>query len=119
MKFLTVDGSLAVMGQIEFDPKEFFGLPIGSMVKQIGDGRETGSIRTDVFREPFKYCGSFKASPLGVENEFFAFQVPDAIYESKEPLYLLYGSTGCEVVRETKGYYRFLKPQFKIHEPIF
>lgn len=115
MKFLTVDGSLAVMGQIEFEAKPLFDLPVGSMVKQIGDGRETGCIRTDVFREPFKYCGSFKASPIDVENEFYAFQVPDTIHKSKEPLYLLYGSTGLEVVRETKSYYRFLKPEFIIH----
>lgn len=114
MQFLTIDKSLAVTGQIEFVQEPFFDLPVGSMVKQIGDGRETGCIRTDVFTHPFKYVGSFKASPLGIENKFFAFQIPDALYKNLEPHYLLYGSTGCEIVRETKSYYRFLKPEFKI-----
>ena len=113
MKFLTVDGSLAVTGNIAFEEKPFFGLPPNTMVKQIGDGRENGCVRTDVFREPFKYVGSFKASPTDVENEFFAFEIPENWHNMAEPVYLLYGSTGSEVVRETKDYYRFIKPEFK------
>lgn len=116
MQFITIDKSLAVKGDIDFVHVPFFDLPVGSMVKQIGDGRENGCIRTDVFTEPFKYVGSFMASPLGVENEFFAFEIPASIYKASEPHYLLYGSTGCEIVRETKDYYRFLKPQFILAE---
>tara|TARA_R110002050_G_scaffold295237_1_gene453843 strand:+ start:9502 stop:9852 length:351 start_codon:yes stop_codon:yes gene_type:complete len=116
MQFITVDKTLAVKGKIIFENKPFFSLPVGSLVKQIGDGRENGCIRTDIFTKPFKYVGSFKASPFTVENEYFAFEIPAEIYRSSEPIYLLYGSTGAEVIRETKTYYRFLKPEFKIIE---
>lgn len=112
MDFLIINKSLAVKGEIEFTDEPFFSLRVGSMVSQIGDGRENGCVRTDRFAAPFEYVGSFKAKLTGVDSKFFAFKIPSTIYENSSPHYMLYGSTGLEVLRERIDYVRFMKPIF-------
>ncbi|NPD48080.1 hypothetical protein [Lentimicrobium sp. S6] len=113
MKYLLIDKSLAVKGQIDFKKEDFFSLKPSSYVTQIGDGRETGSYRTDFFTQPFKYVGSFNDTRDSEEYKYYAFQVPvNMLPENSEPHYLLYESTGVEILRRTKSYVRFFAAVF-------
>lgn len=108
---ISIKGTLGLRGNPEFDNKPFFDLQVGAMVKKIGDGRENGCYRTDDFVSPFRYCGSIQID----DDEFYAFELPLEILDDKNiPVFILYGSTGSEVLRETKGNYRFYVPIFTL-----
>lgn len=110
MEYLIIDKRMAVKGDLELNKEFFFNLEVNSFVLQIGDGRETGSYRTDEFSQPFKYVGSF----LDNETKYFAFQVPkNMLPDNSQKHYLLYETTGHEILSRHKSYVRFYSPEFK------
>lgn len=112
MEYLLIDQSMAIRGEIDFTKESFFSLSPDTYVIQIGDGRENGSFRTDLFVQPFKYVGSFIGR---FESKYFAFQVPQNMLPANSELhYLLYESTGKEIIRREKSYNRFFSPVFTI-----
>lgn len=115
MDFIIIDHSLGAKGKIDFLQEPFFGIQPGTKILQIGNGRETGCHRTDFFVEPFAYVGSFIASPENEEVKYYAFEVPiNMLPDNSESHYLLYESTGSEVLRRRTNYDRFISPVFKI-----
>lgn len=105
---------MAVQGSIKFSNEPFFDLQPNTKVIKIGDGRNTGCYRTDLFTEPFLYVGSFESDITGINEKYFAFQVPQSLTpDSNENYYLLYESTGLEILRRTKSYVRFITPIFE------
>lgn len=111
MEYILIDKSLGVRGELGFTKEAFFSLSPDTDVIQIGDGRETGCYRTDLFVQPFKYVGSF----IGREaSKYYAFQIPIIMLPANsEPHYLLYETTGSEALRRTKSHIRFFSPVFK------
>ncbi|MDE5421751.1 hypothetical protein L3073_05990 [Ancylomarina sp. DW003] len=115
MNFIIIDKSLGATGQIDFLQEPFFEIQPDTKILQIGDGRETGCNRTDFFVEPFTYVGAFIAAPEGKDVKYYAFEVPvNMLPDDSEPHYLLYESTGLEVLRRKTDYDRFINPVFKI-----
>ncbi|SEE67298.1 hypothetical protein SAMN04487765_3730 [Tenacibaculum sp. MAR_2010_89] len=110
MEYLTIDNRMAVKGNLKLIKESFFDLEINSFVTQIGDGRETGNYRTDTFSQPFKYVGCFLEKDL----KYYAFQVPKKMLPGKsQKHYLLYETTGYEILSRHKSYVRFYSAQFK------
>lgn len=59
MQIRIVDKRLGMTGQnISFTNEVFFGLNVGEKIVQIGNGKENGTIRTDLFNSPIEYVGS-------------------------------------------------------------
>ena len=112
MRFITIDKSIAAVGEINFLKESFFKIQPGDKISQIGDGRETGSYRTDKFTYPVEYKGSFLSDQYGDEsNKYYAFKVPIELSPDDGLNYfLLYESTGLEILRRTTSYIRFFKP---------
>lgn len=111
MKWLFIDGRQSCKGIVDLKKESFFGLEVGSNVTQIGDGRETGSFRTDRFVKPFVYSGSFIHEAI----EYFVFRIPfEMLPLDSEPHYILYESTGGEVLSRHKEYNRFFVAKFEI-----
>lgn len=111
MKFLTIDKRMACQGNIQFTLEPFFKLPVNTFVTQIGDGRETGCYRTDTFARPFKYVGSF----INKQTKYFAFKVPkELLPQTEENYYMLYESTGLEILCRHVSYVRFYTPNFSV-----
>ncbi len=110
-KVRIVDKRLGLSGQnIKFEREDFFGLKVGQSVVQIGNGKENGTIRTDVFKYPVKYVGSIILKFNQLEK-MFAFLLPDKI--DGDDIYLLYGSTEEEIFTEIEPcFMRFYAPQF-------
>jgi hypothetical protein len=114
MDFIIIDNSLGAKGKIDFSQEPFFGIQPDTKILQIGDGRETGCYRTDFFVQPFTYVGSFVATPENEEVKYYAFEVPISMLpDDSESHYLLYESTGSEVLRRKTSYNRFITPVFK------
>lgn len=120
-----VDGRLGMVAvNVCFSDKTFFGLRVGECVVQIGDGRENGTIRTDMFAYPVLYVGSIVLQ-FEEQEEMFAFQLPDKT-DNNEDVFLLYGTAGNEIFTEAvfshkdrvtgkvSSYLRFYTPFFKI-----
>ena len=101
---------MAVCGEIDFIQDHFFGIKPRSKVVQIGDGRENGCYRTDRFKIPFSYSGSFLLQGI----KYYAFQVPsEMLTKNSIPHYILYESTGSEPLRRKRDYVRFFYPIIK------
>lgn len=121
-KIIIVDKRLGLSGQnILFNKEPFFGLNPNESIIQIGNGKENGTIRTDKFSFPVKYVGSFICQ-FDEPEKMFAFMLPEKI--NNEDIFLLYGSTGCQIFTEsvfsmqdrhtgkTTGYVRVYAPDF-------
>lgn len=116
-KIVVVDQNLGMIGKnIKFKNEPFFNLQVGSFINQIGDGRRTGVIRTDIFYNPVKYVGSILCD-FSYTEKFYAFDT--GVISNENNVYLLYGSTGDEIYTEAKtskkgkdSYLRFYKPIF-------
>jgi hypothetical protein len=120
--FRIIEDKLGMSGRdVSFLKEPFFGLAPGDKVKQIGDGRENGTIRTDCFGTALVYRGSILCQ-FGKPEKMFAFEFPHS--PDGDRLYLLYGSTGHEIFTEgvyarkdrttkkVSGYMRFYAPVF-------
>lgn len=121
MSIRIIDGRLGLSGQgLKFEKEALFGLEPGQKVIQVGDGRETGTFRTDILRFPIEYVGSIICQFLNQEK-MYAFRIIET-GGIKEDLFFLYGSTGHELFTEcmpgpkARPYVRFYKPTFKIVE---
>ncbi len=113
MEYLTIDKRLAAKGDIKLKKEPFFGLKVNSFVTEIGDGRENGCYRTDKFSQPFKYAGSF----IDKGEKYFAFQVPQKMLPgNSQKHFLLYETTGHEILCRTKTYVRFFAAKFKTNQ---
>ncbi len=122
MQIKIVGKSLGMTGQnLHFKKEDFFGLKPEESIIQIGNGKENGTIRTDLFEFPIKYVGSIICQ-FDKPEKMFAFLLPQKIDD--EDIYLLYGTTGNEIFTEallskkdrttgqTTGYMRFYAPVF-------
>ena len=122
MKIRIVDKSLGMSGNnISFYDEEFFSLKPNESIIQIGNGKNNGTIRTDKFSYPIKYVGSIFIQ-FNKKEKMFAFLLPDKV--NNESIYLLYGTTGSEILTEavfsnkdritgkTTAYLRFFAPNF-------
>lgn len=118
LKFTTINSQLGIIGtNIEFINEDFYGLKVGESIIQIGDGRENGTIRTDVFKYHITYSGAIVCK-FKEEEKMYAFKMP--VLFNEQSVFLLYGDTGCEIFTEvatnkkrTNSYMRFYKPVFK------
>lgn len=114
MEYIIINNSIGIRGDVNFTKEPFFSLIPDTYIIQIGDGRENGSFRTDLFVEPFKYVGVFIGKADSGTCKYYAFQVPfNMLPVNSEPYYLLYETTGLEILRRTKSYNRFFCPVFK------
>lgn len=110
LEYISIDKRMAARGNLNLKQEPFFGLAANLFVTQIGDGRETGCYRTDNFCQPFKYAGSF----IDKNVKYFAFQVPENMLpENSKNHFLLYESTGSEILSRKEDYVRFYSPEFK------
>lgn len=124
-----VGGKLGLSGQnINFKNESFFSLEVGQMIIQIGNGKENGTIRTDLFINPVKYVGSIVCN-FAKKEKLYAFMLSEK--SSDVNYYVLYGSTPDEIFTEavysmkdrvtgkTSSYVRFYKPVFVIVDKDF
>ena len=119
MRIISIDKRLSLIGQnLKFKQENFFDLIPGTIVTQIGDGRNTGTYRTDTFKNPVIYMGSI-VYQFDEKETLYAFQLKPK--HKNNNLYLLYGSTGDEIFTEEltnnqnkNSYMRYYTPQFKI-----
>ena len=125
MKIRLIDKRLGFSGQnTSFKNESFFELSVGNKITQLGNGKDNGTIRTDLFKYPVEYVGSIMIQFDELEK-MYAFKLPDKI--DNEDIYLLYGSTDFEIWTEAvfsskdritnkiSTYMRFYKPVFKNH----
>lgn len=117
MKIAKINRRLGLQGNnIEFTKEPFFGLQPGTKITQIGNGKENGTIRTDVFEQPLTYVGSVIVQ-FSKKEKMFAFQLDCKV--DNENVYFLYGKTKYEIFTETgnktnnESFMRFYKPEFK------
>lgn len=117
MKNLTIlDNRLGLTGKNVFTDEDFFDLKVGDQITQIGNGKNNGTIRTDLFTNPIKYVGSIMCE-FDKPEKMYAFQIAET------DMYILYGSTGQEIFTEeiysrdkktgkASSYVRFYSPEF-------
>ncbi len=101
---------------IDFLNEEFFGLQPGEFIRQIGNGKENGTIRTDQFSYNLKFAGAIICQ-FSKPEKMFAFELPEK--SDNENIYFLYGTTGSEIFTEAvysrkqkNSYMRFYAPVF-------
>ena len=116
-----VSDRLAIIGdEIPFKKEPLFGLLPGTLINQIGNGKDNGCIRTDEFAYPVKYVGSIICD-FQEKEKMYAFELP--VKHDNKNIYLIYGSTGKEIFtedtyskKEKTAYVRFYKPNFVLSD---
>ena len=98
-KIRIISRHLGMSGKnVVFIDEEFFGLKPGEKIIQIGNGKENGTIRTDVFAYPVTYCGAIICQ-FKLPEKMYAFLLPEK--DNDQDIYLLYGSTGLQIFTES------------------
>ncbi len=127
MRYCLISGKHCLIGKgIQFNLVPFFDLECGSKVSSIGDGRNTGTYRTDNLDPCLQYVGSIVCPSISGNTkteEVYAFKYPNTPennLKEGESIYILYQSTGCEILRTSytstgNSYVRFYKPKFKLY----
>jgi hypothetical protein len=111
MNIIVINKRLGLQGQnLIFEKVDLFDLKPDTIVNQIGNGKENGCIRTDVFIEPVLYVGSIECQFVEIET-MYAFKLNQKSNDNE--LFFLYGKTPFEIFTEHKDYVRWYKPVFK------
>lgn len=101
---------------IDFLNEDFFGLKPSESVRQIGNGKENGTMRTDNFAYDLKYVGAIICQ-FSKPEKMYAFELPEK--NNDENIYFLYGTTGNEIFTEAV-YSRKQKTSFmRFYAPVF
>lgn len=104
---------------LQFRKEMFFKLKAGTMVEQIGKGKEAAGNMVDKFKKPYTYTGSIYIDA----QKYYAFQVnQELVPDPATQYYILYQGTDADIRRDMykRGIYdytRVLKPEFKTLTP--
>jgi hypothetical protein len=113
---VMINSSKGLKGSgLQFRKEMFFKLKAGTMVDQIGKGKEVAGNMVDKFKKPYTYTGSIYIDSL----KYYAFQVnQELVQDNDQQYYILYTGTDNEIRRDLykRGMYdytRVMKPEFK------
>lgn len=100
---------------LQFRKEMFFSLKAGTMVVQIGKGKDGPGNMVDKFKKPYTYTGSIYID----SDKYYAFQVnQELVPDPGMQYYILYRGTDTDIRRDMykRGIYdytRIMKPEFK------